>query len=71
MGYAQLGRSIVKASFFICCKLRLMNKYWNNNRYLYIVFIDLEKTYDEVPRKMLRILSKPNNEKALEPNGQA
>ena len=44
------GRSTTEAIYLV---RNLMEKYWSRERDLYMVFINLEKVYDRVPREIL------------------
>ena len=50
------GRSTMETIYLL---RRLMERYWDQQKDLHIVFIDLEKTYDRLPREVLwKVLEK-------------
>jgi Reverse transcriptase (RNA-dependent DNA polymerase) len=45
-----LGRSIMEAIFLI---RQLMKRHWEQKNDLYMIFIDLEKAYDKIPKNIM------------------
>ena len=43
------GRSIMEVIYL----LRMLERYWMDKKHLRIVFVNLEKVYDRVPREIL------------------